>query len=166
MVTTAAASIAGHSGLSPLNAAYSFNLICYSFCMTSFSIILNCRNVSFFWHFQNKPKLNQTTVKVNALMIKEKSCVLLSGVFLQVVYILLFYFLYVRPGRLFVWSLTNVAWLLVGGTFSDICSTRSPTVFKAAAQLDPDQLTFRHLCDPRLQPKLSQRRTVSRMLAA
>lgn len=89
-------------------------------------------------------------------MIKEKSCVLLSGVFYRLFTFCFSIFLYVRPGRLFVWSLTNVAWLLVGGTFSDICSTRSPTVFKAAAQLDPDQLTFRHLCDPWLQPKLSQ----------
>lgn len=87
---------------------------------------------------------------------KRKELRVVVGGFLQVVYILLFYFLHVRPCRLFVWSLTNVAWLQVGGTFSDICSTRSPTVFKAAAQLDPDQLTFRHLCDPRLQPKLSQ----------
>lgn len=62
-----------------------------------------------------------------------------------------------------VWSLTDVAWLLVGSTFSDICSTRSPTVFKAAAQLDPDQLTFRHLCDPWLQPTVNSATHASRL---
>lgn len=30
---------------------------------------------------------------------------------------------FVRPGRLSVWSLTDVPWLLVGSTVSDICST-------------------------------------------